>query len=152
MNTKPEETLGDPLPAINIAGCLDAATELLETDHGLGNAEILTGLGIVDRSYFTDWARDRGRAVHTAIEFHLTGGLDCVTPFAPRPIVTVEAAVLHGDRIVIEEREFHTEVVRLRKDGSHPWLVMLKYKGTEDGLRYALREVERLEAQEREEA
>jgi hypothetical protein len=37
MNTKlgGVEWAGQPLPQLNIAGCLDAATELLETDHGL---------------------------------------------------------------------------------------------------------------------
>lgn len=41
-----------------------------------GLSEIFAALGIVDRSYFTDYARDRGVAVHTAIEYHLCGGLD----------------------------------------------------------------------------
>ncbi len=41
-----------------------------------GVSEILTGLGIVDRSYFTDYGRERGIAVHQALEFHMTGGVD----------------------------------------------------------------------------
>jgi hypothetical protein len=77
--------------------------------------------------------------------------LEEATAFVPRPIVTVEAPILHGDRIVIEEREHHTEVFRLRRDGTHAWLTMLKYQGAEEGLRYALREIEKLRASAREE-
>ncbi len=44
-----------------------------------GVSEILTSLGLVDRSVFTDWSRDRGIAVHAAIEYHLTGELDWST-------------------------------------------------------------------------
>lgn len=99
MSTKPEENLGDPLPTVNVLGCLDALTELLDA---------------------------------------------AVTPFKPRPLVTVEDAILHGDQIVIEEREYHAEVFCRRKDGSIAWQTMLKYQGVEEGLRYALREIEKL--------
>jgi hypothetical protein len=61
-----------------------------------GVSEILGSLGIVDRSWFTDWARDRGKAVHTAIEFHMTGGLDWKT-VDPRIKGYVEAALRFMD-------------------------------------------------------
>lgn len=41
-----------------------------------GVSEILGGLGIVDRSWFTDYGRERGKAVHEALEYHLCGGVD----------------------------------------------------------------------------
>lgn len=41
-----------------------------------GVSEILCALGIIDRSWFTDWPRDRGKAVHLAIQYHLEGDLE----------------------------------------------------------------------------
>ncbi len=41
-----------------------------------GMSEITTALGIVDRSYFTEYGRERGSAVHQALEYHMTGGVD----------------------------------------------------------------------------
>lgn len=41
-----------------------------------GVSEILTGLGIVDPRFFTPEGRDRGTAVHAAVEYLLQGRLD----------------------------------------------------------------------------
>lgn len=42
-----------------------------------GVSEVIGGLGLVETGYFTEWGRERGKAVHLAIEHYLCGdGLD----------------------------------------------------------------------------
>jgi len=79
-----------------------------------GVSEVLTGLGIVEENYFTEFSRDRGTAVHTAVEFHLTGGLDWGS-LDPRIRGYVEAAcaflkdagIEAGPGTIVERPLFH---------------------------------------------
>lgn len=61
-----------------------------------GVTQIIVGLGLVDTRYFTQAARDRGSAIHKAIEYHLDGDLhwpSVAEEFKPY----VEAAILFVD-------------------------------------------------------
>ncbi len=44
-----------------------------------GVSEMLSGLNIEDTTRFTDAGRDRGKAIHAALEYHMTGGVDWKT-------------------------------------------------------------------------
>jgi hypothetical protein len=44
-----------------------------------GVSEILTGLNLIDAQYFTEYSRERGTAIHAALEIHMGGGLDWTT-------------------------------------------------------------------------
>jgi hypothetical protein len=79
-----------------------------------GMSEITTALGIVDRSYFTDYGRERGTAVHTALEYHLGGGLDWasvderVKPYVEGAILFLDdAKVKPGPGTHVERPLFH---------------------------------------------
>lgn len=55
-----------------------------------GVTEIIQALGIVDARWFTDYARERGTAVHTALEYLAQGRLDWST-LDPRIVGYVRA-------------------------------------------------------------
>ena len=57
-----------------------------------GVSEVLTGLGIVNPTWFSEFARERGSAVHSALEYLLTGKL-LWDRLDPRIVKYVEAAV-----------------------------------------------------------
>lgn len=65
---------------------------ILNGRHVPGCTEPLTGLGLIDSRWFTTYARERGRAIHAAIFYHLTGGVDWST-VAPEFVPYVDAAL-----------------------------------------------------------
>lgn len=83
-----------------------------------GVSEILSGLGIVDRSHFTDFGRERGVAVHAALEFHLTWGLDwdSVDPrirgFIDGALKYLSVAGVKGGPDTIVERSVYNSLFR----------------------------------------
>jgi hypothetical protein len=79
-----------------------------------GVSEILTGLGIVDRSWFTEFACARGSAVHAAIEYLLHGRLDCrslderIKGYVEAAVAFIDAAgIYRSPQLVIERPVWH---------------------------------------------
>jgi hypothetical protein len=88
-----------------------------------GVSEVLTGLGIVERVWFTEFARARGTAVHLALEYLLTGTLDWTTldpriePYVRAAVRFLEDAQVGENGRIVERPVYHS---------------MLRYAGTPD--------------------
>ncbi len=79
-----------------------------------GMSEICASLGIVDRSHFTDYGRERGTAVHQALQFHMEGGVDWSTveervkPYVDGALLFLsDAKVVIGPGTHVERPLFH---------------------------------------------
>jgi hypothetical protein len=73
--------------------------------------QVLVGLRLIDDRYFTQAARDRGNAVHAAVQFWLEGDLDWST-VDPEIRPYVDAAILflddsHARNVTSERRVYH---------------------------------------------
>lgn len=88
-----------------------------------GVSEILTALGIVNATWFSDFARDRGSAVHSALEYLLTGKL-LWDKLDPRIVKYVEAAVRFLDDAKADRESACVE--------RPVWNPTLRYAGTPD--------------------
>ncbi|HQQ75732.1 MAG TPA: hypothetical protein PLB01_00120 [Thermoanaerobaculia bacterium] len=86
---------------------------ILNGRHIPGTTEPLVGLGLLDTRYFTEFARERGRAIHAAIHYHLTGGVDWAT-VDPRFVKYVEAALRF-----IDDANFTPHGVEVVKASEH---------------------------------
>jgi hypothetical protein len=81
-----------------------------------GVSEMMAALGMVERSYFDDWSRDRGAAVHLALEYWMDNRIDWST-IDPRIKGYVEAGVRFVEDAKMEqpiiERAIFDRVLRL---------------------------------------
>jgi hypothetical protein len=103
---------------------LETHEYLFEGQRVPGVTKILTALGLVDSRWFSDLARDRGSAVHKAVELQLLGKLDW-TSVDPRIVGYVKAAVKFCEVAGIETGPG----TYVERPVYHP---LLRYAGTPD--------------------